>query len=72
MALTSTKKRNILFILLCFLVYTSSYLLKLSYNANIVCFEDEFRITHAEAGVVTTFFFFSYGSVQILHGIFVM
>lgn len=71
MALTSTKKRNILFILLCFLAYTSSYLLKLSYNANIVCFEAEFGITHAEAGIVTTFFFFSYGSVQILHGIFV-
>lgn len=71
MALTSTKKRNILFILLCFLAYTSSYLLKLSYNANIVCFEAEFGITHAEAGIVTTFFFFAYGSVQILHGIFV-
>lgn len=71
MALTSTKKRNILFILLCFLAYTSSYLLKLSYNANIVCFETEFGITHAEAGIVTTFFFFAYGSVQILHGIFV-
>lgn len=71
MALTSTKKRNILFILLCFLAYTSSYLLKLNYNANIVCFEAEFGITHAEAGIVTTFFFFAYGSVQILHGIFV-
>ena len=71
MALTSSKKRNILFILLCFLAYTSSYLLKLSYNANIVCFEAEFGITHAEAGIVTTFFFFAYGSVQILHGIFV-
>lgn len=71
MALSSTKKRNILFILLCFLAYTSSYLLKLSYNANIVCFEAEFGITHAEAGIVTTFFFFAYGSVQILHGIFV-
>lgn len=71
MALTSSKKRNILFILLCFLAYTSSYLLKLSYNANIICFEAEFGITHAEAGIVTTFFFFAYGSVQILHGIFV-
>ena len=71
MALTSSKKRNILFILLCFLAYTSSYLLKLSYNANIVCLEAEFGITHAEAGIVTTFFFFTYGSVQILHGIFV-
>lgn len=69
--LIHSKKRNILFILLCFLAYTSSYLLKLSYNANIVCFEAEFGISHAEAGIVTTFFFFAYGSVQILHGIFV-
>lgn len=65
------KKRNLILIFLCFFAYTCSYLLKLGYNANIVCFEKEFSISHAEAGMVTTFFFFAYGSMQILHGIFV-
>ncbi len=65
------KRRNIILILLCFFAYTSSYLLKLGYNANIVCFESEFSVSHAEAGMVTTFFFFAYGSMQIVHGIFV-
>ncbi len=54
---------------LCWLAYMVSYLGKLSYNANITLIEQRFHILHAESGLVTTCFFFSYGIGQIVHGL---
>ena len=51
-------KRAALLIILCWLVYTCSYIGKLGYNANITQIETLFGVTHAEAGMVSTFFFF--------------
>ena len=56
-------------ILLCWLVYTCSYIGKLSYNANINPIGDAFGISYAEAGMVSTFFFFAYGGGQVFNGL---
>ncbi len=55
---------------LCWLVYACSYLGRVNYAANITQIEAYFSVSHAEAGMVTTFLFFSYGSTQIFNGIF--
>ena len=58
-----------LLIALCWLVYTCSYLGKLGYNANITQIESIFGVSHATAGMVSTFFFFAYGVGQIVNGL---
>ena len=71
--LASTKnkgdKREIWLIVLCWLVYTCSYIGKLSYNANITQIEVFFAVEHDAAGLVGTFFFFAYGVGQIVNGL---
>lgn len=62
--------RNVLAIIICWLVYTCSYLGKLGYNANLVLIEGEFGVSHAESGTVGTAFFFAYGAGQIVNGLF--
>ena len=59
-----------LLIVLCWIVYTCSYLGKLGYNANITQIEEVYAISHSTAGMVSTFFFFAYGVGQIFNGIF--
>lgn len=58
-----------LLIALCWLIYTCSYLGKLGYNANITQIESVFGVSHATAGMVSTFFFFAYGIGQIVNGL---
>ena len=62
--------RSVLLIALCWLVYTCSYIGKLGYNANITQIEALYKISHAQAGMVSTFFFFAYGVGQIINGLF--
>ena len=62
--------KNTLLIALCWLVYTCSYLGKLSYNANITKIEEVYAVSHSIAGMVSTFFFFAYGIGQIFNGVF--
>ena len=57
-------------LLICWLVYACSYIGKLGYSANIVNIEKDFNVTHAMAGMASTFFFFAYGAGQIINGIF--
>lgn len=52
------KKKNGRLIALCWLVYVSTYLTKYSYNANINRIMPFFNVNHAEAGLVSTLFFF--------------
>ena len=66
----SNNKRAIWLILLCWLVYTCSYIGKLSYNANIEPIIENFKITKSQAGLVGSFFFCVYGVGQIFNGIF--
>ncbi len=53
---------------LCWLVYSCSYLGKVNYAANITQIEDFYNISHADAGLVSTFLFFSYGVGQFVNG----
>ncbi len=53
---------------LCWSVYTLAYLGRYSYNSNISLIIDDFGVTHAEAGLVTTCFFFAYGIGQFING----
>ncbi|MBQ9118185.1 MAG: MFS transporter [Clostridia bacterium] len=57
-------------IFLCWLVYTCSYVGKLNYTANITQVETYYSVNHAEAGLVSTCFFFAYGLGQVVNGIF--
>lgn len=56
-------------IFLGWLVYTTSYLGKLNYSANITQIIDFYGISKTEAGIVPTFFFFAYGAGQVVNGI---
>ena len=62
-------KNDTLLILLCWIVYTCSYLGKLGYSANIAQIEEKFAVSHSAAGLVGTLFFFAYGVGQIVNGI---
>ena len=67
--LKRTPSRSAYLIFLAWLVYSCSYIGKLSYNANIKPIEEVFCVSHAEAGAVSTFFFFAYGIGQVINGI---
>lgn len=62
-------KAQLLPILLCWLVYVSAYLGRYSYAANISVVIDTFGVSRADAGLVSTFFFFAYGVGQVVNGI---
>lgn len=56
-------------IALCWLVYSCSYIGKVNYKANITQVETFFGVTHAEAGLVDSFFFFAYAIGQVVNGL---
>lgn len=66
----NNKSQAILLIFLCWLVYTTSYLGKVNYSANITQIIDFYDITKTQVGMVPTFFFFSYGIGQVFNGVF--
>ena len=51
-------------------MYTTSYLGKVNYSANITQIIDFYGVTKAQAGTVPTFFFFAYGIGQVFNGVF--
>ncbi|MBO5248568.1 MAG: MFS transporter [Clostridia bacterium] len=61
--------KSTLLLLLCWIVYTCSYIGKLSYGANIKPIGDAFDVLNADTGLVSTCFFFAYGIGQIVNGI---
>ncbi len=60
-------KREYLLILLCWFAYFTSYLGRYSYSANVQPIMAGFGVTKADAGLVATCFFFSYGIGQVVH-----
>ncbi len=64
------KSQAFLLLFLAWLVYSTSYLGKVNYSANITQIIDFYGVTKAQAGVVPTFFFFAYGIGQVFNGIF--
>lgn len=61
--------KSTLLLVLCWIVYTCSYIGKLSYGANIKLIGDAFSVPNADTGLVSTCFFFAYGIGQIVNGI---
>lgn len=61
--------RQILLIIACWLVYTASYLGKYCYSCNLNGIMEYYKVSHADAGLVSTMFFFAYGVGQIINGI---
>ena len=67
---TNRRKKQWLLILLCCLAYSFAYAGRYSYNANIAPIMEFYGVTRAEAGLVSTFFFFAYGVGQFVHAVF--
>ena len=68
MTIKSNRTRSLYLIMLCWLVYTCSYIGKLSYNANINTLADAFGVDNEMLGTVSSFFFFAYGIGQVING----
>ena len=58
-----------LLLMLCWLAYTCSLIGKVNYSASITQVEAFFGVSHADAGMVSTFYFFAYGAGQIINGL---
>ena len=63
----SNRSQNLI-IILCWAVYTFAYFGRYSYNSNITPIMSDYGITKADAGLVSTFFFFAYGIGQVVNG----
>ena len=64
------RKKQWLLIILCCLAYSCAYAGRYSYNANIAPIMAFYNVTRADAGLVSTFFFFAYGVGQLFHAVF--
>ena len=57
-----------LLIVICWFVYVCSIVGKMNYAASITQVELFFNVSHSDAGMVSTFYFFAYGAGQIING----
>ncbi len=65
--LIEKKENKIIFI--CWLAYTAAYVGRLNFNASIVAIISDLGVTKADAGLVSSFFFFAYGAGQLVNGL---
>ena len=63
----NNRKSNFL-IFLCWAAYTFAYVARLNYNASMVEVLSQFGTTKETAGTVSSFFFFAYGTGQLING----
>ncbi|MBR6393091.1 MAG: MFS transporter [Eubacterium sp.] len=63
------KQSLVLIIALCWVAYTVAYIGRLNLNAYIEPIRDQLGASKTELGLVSSFFFFSYGAGQLVHGI---
>ena len=64
------KRRQIISIVICWLAVTCMYPGRNSYSAAITLIEEDYGVSHAQAGLVMTLFFAAYGITQVFHGFF--
>ena len=64
-----SKRAATLIIFLCWAAYTAAYIGRLNFNAYIEPIRDQIGAMKTEMGLVSSFFFFSYGAGQLIHGI---
>lgn len=65
--ISSRSESRIIFI--CWLAYTAAYVGRLNFNASIVAIISDLGVTKADAGLVSSCFFFAYGAGQLINGI---
>lgn len=65
----SVKKKSNLLIFLCWFIYTAAYCSRYSYTANVASITAHYGLLNADAGLVSTCFFFIYGAGQIVNGL---
>ena len=66
--MTDAKKENRI-IFICWLAYAAAYVGRLNFSASIVAIISDLGIDKAQAGLVSSFFFFAYGIGQLVNGI---
>ena len=68
LTLSNAKQQRLIYAI--FIMYTSVYLAKLNYNALLVEILNDLGGSRSAAGMVGSFFFFSYGIGQVVNGFF--
>lgn len=68
LTLSNAKQQRLIYAI--FILYTSVYLAKLNYNALLVEILNDLGGSRSAAGMVGSFFFFSYGIGQVVNGFF--
>ena len=63
---TRSAQKRLIF--LCWLLYAAAYAGRYSYASNVNLIMAQYGVTRADAGLVTSAFFFTYGIGQIIHG----
>lgn len=66
---TAEDRRQNVTVFLCWLTYTAAYFGRYSYHSNITSVIATYGVSHAQAGLVATCFFFAYGAGQVIHGV---
>lgn len=64
----SSLRRDKRIIFICWLAYTVAYIGRLNFSASIVAVISDLGVTKAEAGLVSSCFFFAYGAGQLVNG----
>lgn len=62
-------RRDKRIIFICWLAYATAYIGRLNFSASIVAVIADLGVTKAQAGLVSSFFFFAYGAGQLVNGI---
>ena len=67
---SAADKRQIISIAICWLAVACMYPGRNGFAANITLIEEDYAVSHAQAGLVMTMFFAAYGVTQVIHGFF--
>lgn len=68
--MNGSNKKDSKTIFICWLAYTAAYIGRLNFSASNVAIIEALNTTKADAGLVSSFFFFAYGAGQLVNGIF--
>ena len=63
-------RRDKRIIFICWLAYAMAYVGRLNFSASIVAIISDLGVTKAQAGLVSSCFFFAYGAGQLVNGVF--
>ena len=62
-------RRDKRIIFICWLAYAMAYVGRLNFSASIVAIISDLGVTKAQAGLVSSCFFFAYGAGQLVNGV---